>query len=314
MPGPPDDLTILVVGYNALDVIVPVGDWPERDAKAAVADIIIGGGGPGATAAVALARLGAAVQLATVFGDDEGAAVQRRELVAAGVGLDRSQVAAGRSSARAVILVEREREARTIFWTRGDLPHLDPDAVDDSWLDGCSLLYCDGHEPAASLALAAVARARGVPVIYDAGSVRDRSGDLAAACTDVISSRRFAGDLTGQRAPADALRALRDLGPARVAMTFGHAGVLALQEGGGGLLHVPAFAVPVVDTTGAGDAFHAGYAFARGRGESWPAALEFGAAVAALKCGDWGGRRGLPTAAAADRLRRHGARRPEQPC
>lgn len=306
-------MNIFVVGYNALDVIVPVGDWPERDAKVAVADIIIGGGGPGATAAIALARLGATVRLATVFGDDEGAAVQRRELAAAGVDLRRSRTAFGHASARAVILVDSEREARTIFWTRGDLPHLEASAVAGSWLDGCSLLYCDGHEPAASLALAAIARARGLPVIYDAGSVREGSGDLAAACTDVISSRRFAGDLTGHAAPADALRALRALGPVRVAMTFGEAGVLALQEGGDGLLHIPAYDVPVVDTTGAGDAFHAGYAFARGRGEPWREALEFGAAVAALKCGDWGGRRGLPDAAAADQLRRHGARRPQQP-
>ena len=96
-------------------------------------------------------------------------------------------------------------------------------------------------------------------------------------------------------------------------MTFGEAGVLALAEDSDDNFHVPAFAVDVVDTTGAGDAFHAGYAFARARGETWSAALELGAAVAALKCRDWGGRRALPDLATAEALRRDGARRPERP-
>jgi len=72
-------VNILVVGYNAFDVTVPVGGMPDVDSKCEVADILYGGGGPGATAAVCLARLGARVKLVTVFGDDEGAAVQHRD-------------------------------------------------------------------------------------------------------------------------------------------------------------------------------------------------------------------------------------------
>ena len=56
---------ILVVGYNAFDVIVPVDGFPVPDQKAAAGPIVMGGGGPGATAAVALARLGAEVSLMT---------------------------------------------------------------------------------------------------------------------------------------------------------------------------------------------------------------------------------------------------------
>ena len=52
--------------------------------------------------------------------------------------------------------------------------------------------------------------------------------------------------------------------------------------------------MPVKDTTGAGDAFHAGYAFALADGLEFRACLDWGSAVAGLKCRDWGGRRGLP--------------------
>jgi sugar/nucleoside kinase (ribokinase family) len=73
---------------------------------------------------------------------------------------------------------------------------------------------------------------------------------------------------------------------------------------------VPAFDVPVIDTTGAGDAFHAGYAFARAKGEDLGSCLEWGSAVAGLKCRDWGGRRGLPDRSEVVQLLAAGIRRP----
>jgi sugar/nucleoside kinase (ribokinase family) len=67
-------------------------------------------------------------------------------------------------------------------------------------------------------------------------------------------------------------------------------------------LPVPAFRVAAVDTTGAGDAFHAGYAHALGAGAELPEALRSGCAVAALACTALGGRAGLPDRAALGRL------------
>ncbi len=300
-------MRILVLGYNALDVTVPVDVALAPDGKHEVAAILLGGGGPGATAAVALARLGAEVRLVTAFGDDLGAQVQRAELAAAGVDVSRSVTFAGHPSARAVILVDEAREERTILWTRGTLPRLDPALVDPRWLEDCDLVYCDGHDCAAAARLAGLARARGLRVVLDGGSVREGARELVAQCTDVISSRGFAPALTGVADVAGALRALRALGPAHVALTCGADGCVALD--GDEVLRVPAYAVAVRDTTGAGDAFHAGYAWALAAGRPWREALDFAAATAALKCREYGGRRGLPTLAEVEALRAGGARR-----
>ena len=304
-------MDILVVGYNAFDVVVPVDRLPRPDSKQQVADIHISGGGPGATAAVALARLGARVRLVTVLTDDLPGRLQRQELQAAGVDLRWAVTEPNHVSAKAVILADPQREERTIYWSRGDLPHLDPESVDERWLDETDLLYCDGHEAAAAARLAIAARRRGLPVLLDAGSVREGMRTLVRNCTDVISSSVFAPELTGCSQPAATLRALRDLGPVRVAMTFGQAGSLALVDDR--VVHVPAFAVAVKDTTGAGDAFHAGYAWARAEQRGWLESLTFGSAVAALKCRDWGGRRGLPVLAEVESLLRDGRRRTERP-
>jgi sugar/nucleoside kinase (ribokinase family) len=303
--------TVLVLGYNACDVICPLSEFPVPDSKLAVPEIYWGGGGPAATAAVALAKLGARVRLVTPLADDLPGRLQREELIAAGVDLTLSPVHVGQRSPQAVILVDPAHEERTILWSRGSLPCLPAAKVSPAWLDGVDLLYVDSHEPAAAAALAREAGRRGLPVVLDAGTVREGMDQLVPLCTDVISSSIFAPTLTGEEKPAMALRALARLGPRRVAMTFGRAGCLALIEDR--VVHVPAYAVPVRDTTGAGDVFHAGYAFARARGDSWRDSLDYGSAVAGLKCRDWGGRRGLPTQEEVDHLLRTGQRRRDQP-
>ncbi len=299
---------ILVLGYNAWDVNLAVTNFPRRDTKCEVERIRFGGGGPAATAAVGLARLGAQVRLVTQLGDDLPGCLQRDELASAGVDLSLSRVVAGHETPRAVILVHPDGGERTIFWCRGDLPALAPEQVNPAWLDGTDMLYTDGHETGAAVVLAAEARQRGLPVVLDAGSVREGSAGLVAVVTDAISAEGFAAELTGCERPDEALRALRQRGPERVAMTCGARGVLALV--GASLVHIPAFAVPVVDTTGAGDAFHAGYAFARATGREFVESLDYGSAVAALKCCDWGGRGGLPTCSEVDNLLRSGVRLP----
>lgn len=298
---------ILVVGYNAFDVIVPVCEFPLPDEKAEVSRVITCSGGPGATAAVALARLGAEVKLVTPLTDDLPGRLQRHDLLAAGVDLSRSPTMEGCESPKAVILVDEVRAQRTIFWSRDDVPHLDSSHAAPELLEDVDLFYTDGHEADVSIRLARLATEKGLPVVLDAGSVRAGSGELVTCCTDVISSRGFAPDLTGRTAPLDALRAMRDMGPERVAMTFGSQGVLGLENDR--LIPVAAFAVPVRDTTGAGDAFHAGYAFALANGREFGSCLDWGSAVAGLKCRDWGGRLGLPDLQEVQDLLENGQRK-----
>jgi len=61
------------------------------------------------------------------------------------------------------------------------------------------------------------------------------------------------------------------------------------------LRRVPVFAIRAVDTLGAGDALHAGFALALAEGQSEVAALRFGAAVAGIKCSRFGGSAGTPS-------------------
>ena len=83
--------SILVVGYNAWDLLFPLDATPPPDTKTEVPLIVGAGGGPGATAAVAMTRLGARVRLATVLSDDMPGIQQRADLLGAGVDLSLAQ-------------------------------------------------------------------------------------------------------------------------------------------------------------------------------------------------------------------------------
>lgn len=300
-------LKVLVIGYNAFDVLLPFEGLPTHDTKHEVGAIHMGGGGPGATAAVALAKLGAQVKLVTPLCDDVPGQIQEKELNDAGVDLSLCPRFPGSLSPKAVILVDAEKQERIIFWSRGALENIDPGKVETSWLDGMDMLYTDGHETEAAIKLAREAKNRNSPVVMDAGSVREGSAELVSLCTDVISSRSFAPALTGKDDPGEALLALAAMGPERVGLTLGAAGVWGVSEGV--IQRRKSFDVPVLDTTGAGDVFHAGYAFARGMGQTYLAALDFGNATAALKCRGWGGRSTLASLHEVNHLIETGSRK-----
>src|SRR5438045_5562415 len=80
-----------------------------------------------------------------------------------------------------------------------------------------------------------------------------------------------------------------------VGITLGVRGALIYCEGE--FIESPAFEVPggCRDTTGAGDAFHAGFIYGMLRGEDLESCVQLGNAVAALKCRALGGRAALPT-------------------
>jgi len=285
----------LVVGYNAWDVVLPCDALPERDSKREYPVIRQGGGGPAASAAVALARLGVQTRYAGILADDGPGRLQRDELVAAGVDLSLAITETGSRSPQAVILVDPDGGERRICWSRGGLRRLRPGEIPLSTVTDADLLLCDGHEPAAALPLVLEARRTGIPTVLDGGTPRDGLAALSAAVGDVIGARGFATGLTGRTDHREALQALVRAGASRAATTFGADGCMGLADGG--FVRVPAFDVPVVDTTGAGDAFHAGYAWGLLQNLGFAESLRCGAAVAALKCRSWGGRSGLPDAA-----------------
>jgi sulfofructose kinase len=110
----------------------------------------------------------------------------------------------------------------------------------------------------------------------------------------LIVSRDFPSQLTLEGDLHDALRSMqRRYGCRLTAATLGEEGVLAWD--GLRFHHSPAYRVQVVDTTGAGDIFHAGFIYALLQGWELERQLDFACAAAALNCTAIGARGGIET-------------------
>jgi sugar/nucleoside kinase (ribokinase family) len=269
--------------------------------KVRVDRVVRQGGGPAANAAVGLARLGASVAWAGAVGADALGRAQLDELAEERVDVSAASVIDGIGSFVSFILVDRASGSRTIFSAPGGRP-LAP--AENARLPAPlpHLLLIDGWGGPAQRRVAELARAAGVPVLLDAGSLRDDILEIVPLAEVVIASTPFADALSGSGRHDAALATIRAMGPRLVAITRGEKGCLAVAGRSGDPFEVAAFPVQVVDTTGAGDAFHAGAAWALLRGKTWGRALEFGAAVAACKCRREGAREGLPRAGEVDRF------------
>lgn len=259
--------------------------------QAPLRDYAMEGGGLVATALVAAARQGAATALRSWIGEDAAGEAVRAGLEREGVDTSRLQTLPGEATTVAFIHVEEGSGERTIYCSlRTQVSAQALAAATAGELD-CEAVLVDAIWPEASAQLARQAAAKGIPVVGDfcpeGGLV-----ELAGLVTALIVPRGGAERLAPRASWADRLRLLADTGAAFVAITAGGEGCYYL--GDEGVCNQPAFSVPIVDTTGAGDVFHGAFAYALGR--RWPVAraAEFSAAVAALSCRGLGGRRGIP--------------------
>jgi sulfofructose kinase len=145
-----------------------------------------------------------------------------------------------------------------------------------------------------SVSLVAANRAKEmrVPVMIDAGRLREGMLDIAGLCDYIVASEEFAKEL-GYDGDAGKFReTLRKRGLRLTTITLGKKGSVTFH--GSDTIAVPAYDVEQVDTTGAGDVFHGGYIF--GLLMRWDIALtiRFASALAAMNCRKVGGRAGIP--------------------
>lgn len=286
-----DPACIVVVGHACVDVFTKVDRAPQPDEKLEARLAWCGGGGPAANAAVALRRLGHRVKLACALGDDVLGRIAYEELETEKVEL----LVPRAPGTTALAQIQAQGDRRSVVFERGSVAPLQIDRdVADRWLDRADLLYVDGHQIEAATVLVERAREKGVPVIADLGTLRSGVeawlGDLVWA----VASPRFAAALAGSedqdaQIAALASRAPRALG---VGVTLGARGGVA--QCAGKTLHWRSRKVGAVDTTAAGDAFHAGLADAFLQGMDPQRSLEWAATLGASVCRGPGGRKFLP--------------------
>src|SRR6202035_1223687 len=295
----PSKVDVVGVGLNATDTLIPVAHYPARGSKVEFRCAKVLPGGQIATAMIACQHWGLSTRYVGKVGDDNAASLHRAEFARAGVEAHLF-TAPGCPSQQAFILVDDSGE-RTVLWKRADRLTLRPEELQQDWIVNARALHIDGHDTAAAAAAAGWARAANIPVIADVDDLYPGIETLLKSVDYLITSRDIPGRLMEEPDLKKSLPALQKrFGSRLTAATLGEDGVLAWD--GTQFHYATAFRVLPVDTTGAGDIFHAGFIY--GLLQGWPLRrqLDFACAAAALNCTALGARSGIHSAAAIQHL------------
>lgn len=287
MPVNPIEVDILCVGHASYDLIYCVPHQPSEDEKMVADSFISCGGGPAANAAVMVAKLGLKSAFVGYLGHDLYGEMHQQELIDSKVVVD--QVVRGTSPTPLSMVLVKPDGKRTLINYKGETKALPKSAVDFSAIK-TKVILLDGHEPLISVPLARYAKDQGITTVLDAGSVHEGTLALMDKVDYLVCSEKFALQLHGDTETA--LSYLADISP-NVVITLGEKGLIWQQGKIRGALS--SFTVNVVDTTGAGDAFHGAFAAAIGLGMDWADVLRYSSAAGALCCTKTGARLGLPT-------------------
>lgn len=283
-------------GLNAVDHLVVVPAYPAFDTKVRLVEHVQAAGGQTASAMAALQRLGMRTAYAGRFGSDAEGQFGFAALKAEGVNVEFAEVVEGARNQVAFIVIDERNGERTIIWDRDERLAYSPSEAPVGLVSRGRVLHLDAHDPPACARLAQAAREAGTLVSADIDNIYEGLPELLPLVDVLISSKEFPHRLTGI---ADERTSLIETkaryGCALVGMTLGKRGALLYSDGV--FIESPAFAVPggCRDTTGAGDAFHAGFIYGLLRGEEIETSLRLANATASLKCRALGARTSLPT-------------------
>ena len=295
-------------GLNAVDHLIVVPEYPAFDTKMRLIDHKQSAGGQTASAMVALRRLGMKTAYAGRFGSDPAGVFGFQTLKDDDVNVDYVEIVEGARNQIAFITIDARSGERTIVWDRDDRLAYQRDEAPTEFGSFGKVLHLDAHDPPACVAVAKAARETGTIVSADIDNVYEGLPELLPLIDIMIGSKEFPRRVTGVTDPRAALVELKTrFGCALVGMTIGAAGAVIYHEGE--FIESPGFDAPggCKDTTGAGDAFHAGFLYGLLTGEDLETSMKLGNAIAAIKCSALGARTALPTKSELDKFLRTGS-------
>jgi len=284
---------VIGLGENSLDHLVSLAEFPCAGGKTAGVDLGSHPGGQVAGAILGCAKLGLRCAYLGVVGEDAAAEEALAPLRRAGVNLGGVVRRLDAQTRSAMIFVRQSDGERSVLVRRD--PRLEASERDFSArdLERARLLHLDATDPDLSLWAARHADRAGVPISLDLDEDGPGVESLLERAQFPVVSGLFAEAWGGGKGIEAGLERIAESRACRLAVaTREREGALALWQGQ--WVRSPGFAVEVLDSTGAGDAFRAGFIWGLLQGQDVHQVLRTANAVAALSCQAVGAQSGLP--------------------
>ncbi len=304
---------IVILGVFVADTAYRADRQPKMGETILGHKFVLGPGGKGSNQAVAAAMAGGDTHIVTRLGVDDFAKLARDTWAKAGVTPHVTDDTESYTGA-AYIFIEDATGNNAIIIAPGAAGRINlQDIEKNAALIGGAGVFITQLEqpiPAAKRALE-IARAGGAITILNPAPAAPLSDDILALCDYVTPNETETESLTGlpvttiaeAEKAADALLAR---GVGAVVVTLGEKGALLRERGGRSTLQPVFKAGPVVETTGAGDAFNGGFAVALAEGRDPVDAVRFGCATASISVTRPGTAPSMPSRAEIDALMSRG--------
>ena len=288
---------VLGIGCVAVDDLLYVEVFPGEDGKRPILRSERQFGGLTATALVAAAKLGGRCAFGGLIGTDGLSATVEANFESHGIDVSHAVHLPESRPIHAYIVVAEQGHTRTIVYDANAPTGAPPEGPCECAVRSSRVLLIDDYGYRGNLKALEIARDAGVEVVADL----ERNDDplfqvLADEVGHLVVSGGFALRITGAADIPSAVSALWTDARKAVVVTCGSQGLWHQDAPDSRVRHMPAFQVPVVDTTGCGDVFHGAYALALARGQGIEERVRFASAAAALKAGRPGGQNGAPDA------------------
>jgi ribokinase len=285
---------IVVMGSINTDLVIHTTKFPKPGETVTGSDFKTLPGGKGANQAVAAARLGARVSMIGRVGNDPYGLAALENLRQQQVGIQEVVVDPAAPSGIALVLIDAHGN-NSIIVSPGSNGKLDQDDLDRSaGLFGSQTILVTQLEIPAAVVTAGIqlAKSRGAYVILNPAPAQQADARILQEVDTLILNETELVTLAGCREMHSGLKALLEMGVKQVALTLGAQGCILLtperEE------NIPAHAVKVVDTTGAGDAFIGAFSSAIASGDDFWTAGWWGNAAGALATTSVGAQSSLP--------------------
>lgn len=297
---------VICCGHAAYDLNFIMNEFPVEDEKYKIDNLVQTGGGPAANAATLLSRWGVSASYAGLVGDDIYGRLILEELKSDGVDISIVEINGGKKTPVSAVIVNESNGSRTLLNRRdaADQPEVTEAAVkqlvDLSAKQPPAVLHFDGH--ALDLSLKMIELFPEAKIVMDAGSFRPATDSLCAKADYAVCSKRYAQeaagieDLSSKAGRQNCMRVLKQKYPGCIVVTLGAEGLFYSEPGVDAekTVYMPAFQVDSIDSTGAGDIFHAAFSFGLLQNKPLEQNLKMAAAAAAISTTRPGAKPSIP--------------------
>ena len=252
-------MKILCIGQATYDITLPVEKYPIENKKLKTAEKVECGGGSSSNVAYLLSKWGIESYFAGVIGEDYYGQKIIKEFSDVGVNTKYLEISPKYPTPSSYIINNKENGSRTIITNRDLNTKLNKLTITEQF----DLIFLDGYEE--KIAKEVILKNPKAIKIIDAGSLNERTINLAKLCDYVVCSKDFAEDYTKMKVDYNDLDSIVDIYE-KLVKNFKGKIVITLEDKGSftdynGYKIIPSIEVESIDSTGAGDIFHGAFAY-----------------------------------------------------